>query len=361
MTDSAPPPSISGFPSNIRRPPPPSSHAFTNKDTDMIPLTRIPNLLQTLDLPSDGQVLTAFETGADSDQEEEDAEHSNEMVSRRNFLRVCAVLLGNESDSDEEEQEDLGSDGQAGSEASFAPSDNDDDDNEDAEYVQGGFEPDASQAQSQRTTRASRRRRGGAQDLAMLDDDVEEDEQGIQHATSAPVSTKRKKDKGKQKAGELSGVQKQRASELFTAFLLEGEEMEVTHSRSWEELSQRTLGFNEIRRVATRVSVSLTDAEVRLPPIQVQRELADVTLWVIDQRDARDGLVRQSFNFNARRLCSSHAADQGRLSMVRSRSSIANDTCITLRLLAITLLHRSHCPQPRSMSPPPHSPDQTHS
>lgn len=232
-----------------------------DSDHDVIPLREIPRLLDVMNLPSDAEVLAAFETGAQSDEEDSQSDRNatsysmlrSEMVSRINFLRVCAILLGNRSDDSDsaseaplEDQEDY-----SGSEVSFAPSQQ---------------EKDQDQEDFRRATRASRRRRGQGADtqLQMLGDDVSEDESGIHHvSSSAAPSSKSRRSKGKGKAsrseGELSGSQKQKAVDLFSAFLPEAARPE---ERSWEVFSQKSLGLDEIRHVATLVRISLTDAEV---------------------------------------------------------------------------------------------------
>lgn len=249
-----------------------------DEQSDAIPLSKITRLLDSLNLPSDGQVLTAFETGAQS--EDDDAAPDEQiprslggMVSRRTFLRVCAVLIGNES-SDEDsnghaaQQEDSAS----GSENSFAPSGSEDSD-----------APHQSGSGGQRTTRASRRRRGG-EELQMLDDGHSEDESGV-----VQLATRRsKKDKGKSKAVDgnedgLSDKQRQKAADLFTAFLPEDDKAQS--NKNWQGLVGRSLGMQEIRQVATLVKISLTDAEARSFHCAVEAN-DNLRRESTDQRDA---------------------------------------------------------------------------
>ncbi|ETW75863.1 hypothetical protein HETIRDRAFT_455518 [Heterobasidion irregulare TC 32-1] len=112
-----------------------------------IPLSRIPHALQLLDLPpADEQILTVFRNAASGwrtrglragqgEGEEEEEEGAGEVVSRRDWRAVCAVLLEgqDEQDGNGDEDEDVAAmdvdedtgddDDDAGSESSDASSD----------------------------------------------------------------------------------------------------------------------------------------------------------------------------------------------------------------------------------------------
>lgn len=249
-------------------------------DQDLIPLREIPRLLDLMNLPSDAEVLAAFETGAQSDDEDSDNVQTQsgavslwkgERVSRINFLRVAAILMANRSASDDDDSaseasidsKDRGSD--SGSEASFAPS---------AEEEGAAPSRNATRA----NTRASRRKRGGGDgaELEMLnDEDLSEDEEGVHRASSQNTNSRKphsSKGKGRGRAakdsGALSATQKQKAVDLFSAFLPEPDQNKngsaAAENRSWDVLSQKSLGLNDIRRVAALIRVSLTDTEVGL-------------------------------------------------------------------------------------------------